>query len=103
MTGEAARRDLDPWQIAREEEQNFKEDSKVLRIRPAAAYPRATEHVPEMIAMIEALIEKGHAYEVGGNVYFDATSFPASNRTLRSAASSNASPWVTTRTVPPSR
>jgi len=73
---EAARRRLDPWQIAREEEENFKQDLAVLRILPAHHYPRATEHVPEMIAMIERLIESGHAYAVGGNVYFDVRSFP---------------------------
>src|SRR5262249_53403908 len=48
---EAARRQLDPWQIAREEEANFKEDLAALGIVPAHHYPRATEHVPEMIAM----------------------------------------------------
>jgi cysteinyl-tRNA synthetase len=72
---EAARRQLDPWQIAREEEQNFKDDLAVLGILPAHHYPRATEHVPEMIAMIEALIANGHAYAAEGNVYFDVRSF----------------------------
>ena len=38
--------------------------------------PRATEHIPEMIEMIEALIERGHAYEAGGDVYFIVRSFP---------------------------
>jgi cysteinyl-tRNA synthetase len=73
---EAARRKLDPWQIAREEEQNFKDDLAVLRILPAHHYPRATEHIPEMIAMIEALLANGHAYAADGNVYFDVRSFP---------------------------
>jgi len=73
---EAARRQLDPWQIAREEERNFKEDLAALSILPAHHYPRATEHVPEMIAMIEALLAKGHAYPAEGNVYFDVRSFP---------------------------
>ncbi len=72
---EAARRKLDPWQIAREEEENFKQDLAVLGILPAHHYPRATEHVPEMIAMIEKLLEDGHAYEAEGNVYFDVASF----------------------------
>ena len=62
---EAARRSLDPWQIAREEEENFKADLAVLRIQPAHHYPRATDHVPEMIAMIETLIAKGHALPGG--------------------------------------
>jgi len=73
---EARRREIDPWEIAREQETYFKEDLKVLEILPAAAYPRATDHVPEMIAMIETLVAKGHAYEVDGNVYFDVASFP---------------------------
>jgi cysteinyl-tRNA synthetase len=73
---EAARRKLDPWQIAREEEANFKEDLAVLRILPAHHYPRATDHVPEMIEMIEKLVADGHAYEADGNVYFDVASFP---------------------------
>jgi len=72
---EAARRALDPWQIAREEEQAFKEDLAALRVIPAQHYPRATEHVAEMIEMIEALLAKGHAYAADGNVYFDVRSF----------------------------
>ena len=72
---EAARRSLDPWEIAREEEANFKADLAVLRIQPAHHYPRATDHVPEMIEMIESLLESGHAYRADGNVYFDVTSF----------------------------
>jgi len=43
---EAARRKLDPWQIAREEERNFKDDLAALGIVPAHHYPRATGHVP---------------------------------------------------------
>jgi cysteinyl-tRNA synthetase len=41
--------------------------------------PRATEHIPEMISLIEELIEKGHAYapsEANGDVYYDVESFP---------------------------
>jgi cysteinyl-tRNA synthetase len=72
---EAERRALDPWKIARDEEQNFKGDLAALGMLPAHVYPRATEHVPEMIEMISALIERGHAYEVDGNVYFDVGSF----------------------------
>ncbi len=77
---EAQRRQLDPWQIAAEAEAWFHEDLKVLRCRPAHRYPRATDHVPEMIEMIEALIASGHAYEVDGNVYFSVASFPRYGR-----------------------
>ncbi len=67
---------VDPYEIARQVEAWFHEDRKALRIRDAERYPRATEHVAEMIEMIETLIEKGHAYAVGGNVYFSVESFP---------------------------
>ena len=73
---EARLRRLDPLQIAREEEAHFRADLAALHMRPAHAYPRATEHVPEMIEMIEVLIAKGHAYRADGNVYFDVRSFP---------------------------
>jgi len=43
-------------------------------ILPAAHYPRATEHIAEMHAMIAKLIERGHAYAAGGDVYFDVRS-----------------------------
>ncbi|MGH7163551.1 MAG: cysteine--tRNA ligase, partial [Planctomycetota bacterium] len=73
---EAERRRLDPWAIAREEERNFREDLAALKILPAHRYPRATEHVPEMIALIEELLRKGYAYVVEGSVYFSVRSFP---------------------------
>jgi cysteinyl-tRNA synthetase len=43
-------------------------------IRPASVYPRATAHIAEMHAMIAQLIDKGHAYAAGGDVYFDVRS-----------------------------
>ena len=43
-------------------------------IKPATLYPRATRHIPEMHALIARLIEKGHAYAAGGDVYFDVRS-----------------------------
>ena len=50
-------------------------DMRGLNLKRADVYPRVTEHVPEIIDLIEALIERGHAYESGGSVYFDVTSF----------------------------
>jgi cysteinyl-tRNA synthetase len=47
-----------------------------LNVLPPDIEPRATEHIPEMIAMIERLIERGHAYEADGDVYFIVRSFP---------------------------
>jgi len=74
---EAQAKKVDPWQIAREVEGWFHEDRKTLRILDAHRYPRATEHIPEMISMIEALVKNGHAYVADGNVYFSVGSFPA--------------------------
>ncbi len=50
-------------------------DARGLGIRPATVHPRATESIPEIIAMIEELVAKGHAYEMDGDVYFSTRSF----------------------------
>jgi len=77
----AARREKkDPWQIAAFYEEAFRQDARTLRLAPAHHYPRATEHIGEMIELVAALIAKGHAYEVNGSVYYDVTTFPAYGR-----------------------
>jgi cysteinyl-tRNA synthetase len=48
----------------------------VLGVLPPTYEPRATGHIPEMIVLMERLIERGHAYAVDGDVYFDVRSFP---------------------------
>ena len=52
-----------------------KQDMEALNIKPATHQPRATEEIGGMIKMIQRLIEKGHAYEVDGTVYFKTRSF----------------------------
>lgn len=54
----------------------FFEDLSVLNIQPATAYPRATEHIEDMLAMIDALVRRGFAYAQGGSVYFRLSAFP---------------------------
>lgn len=54
----------------------FFEDLDTLGILRADVYPRATGHIPEMIALVERLLERGHAYVVDGSVFFDISSFP---------------------------
>src|SRR3954452_3963316 len=68
----------DPFDIARFYEQHFHDDNAALNIRPAGAYPRASDSIELMVDLIATLIDKGHAY-VGndGSVYFDARSFPS--------------------------
>ena len=53
----------------------FFEDSDALGIHRADYHPRATDLIPEMIAYIEKLLEKGFAYKVNGDVYFDISKF----------------------------
>ena len=51
-------------------------DAKALGIRPATVHPKATEHIPEIISLIERLIENGHAYATpGGDVYYRVSAF----------------------------
>lgn len=64
-------------QIADFYTQAFHEDEAALNILPAHIFPRATDHIPEMIAIIEGLLAKGIAYEVNGYVYYDIKRFPA--------------------------
>jgi cysteinyl-tRNA synthetase len=54
----------------------FFRDLGLLGIQPAERYPRATDHVPEMIALIEKLSERGHTYVSDGNVWFKIATFP---------------------------
>lgn len=65
------------WDVARFYEDRFHEDVRRLRIKPAHHYPRATEHIPEMIENIQRLVARGHAYVTDQqNVYFDVATFP---------------------------
>ena len=53
-----------------------KKDAEGLNVEPATYNPKVTEEMPEIIEMIKTLIEKGHAYEVNGSVFYDTKSFP---------------------------
>src|SRR5262245_35670959 len=64
------------WQVAQRNERAFSWAYDVLGCRPPTLEPRATGHVPEMIALIRRLIERGPAYADGGDVYFDVASYP---------------------------
>lgn len=68
-----------PWfAVAYENERALHQAYDVLGCLPPTYEPRATGHVPEMIAMIQDLIDRGHAYPAGGgDVYFDVRSWPS--------------------------
>jgi cysteinyl-tRNA synthetase len=55
--------------------QAFFEDLATLRVKPATLYPRATEHIEEMADLVQRLIDRGHAYEQDGSIYFRVASF----------------------------
>ena len=65
----------------------YNEDMAALGVMPPDVEPRATEHIAEMITMIESLIERGFAYESDGHVLFDVTAYDdygaLSKRSLR--------------------
>ena len=54
----------------------FFEDIKVLNISRADYYPRATEHITDIVQMIKGLLRKGYAYKKNGSIYFDISKFP---------------------------
>jgi cysteinyl-tRNA synthetase len=67
---------LSAAEIAQKYTDAFLLDSDLVGIERADLYPRATDHIDDMIKIIQTLFEKGHAYEVDGTVYYDVTSFP---------------------------
>jgi cysteinyl-tRNA synthetase len=54
----------------------FLEDCKTLRIEIPEIMPRATEHIPEMVALIQKLEQKGYTYNKDGSIYFNISHFP---------------------------
>ncbi|WP_288635844.1 cysteine--tRNA ligase [uncultured Limosilactobacillus sp.] len=55
--------------------QAFMADTTAVNIEPATKHPRATENIPDIIAFVQTLIEKGYAYESDGDVYYRARKF----------------------------
>ena len=70
LTGRSA------YEIAAYYTERYLDDQAKLNILPAHLNPKATEHIPRMLAMTERLIERGLAYVANGNVYYDVSRFP---------------------------
>ncbi len=65
------------WAWAQRHEREFDAAYRALGVKPPTCEPRATGHIPEMIALVSRLIERGHAYTGSpGNVYFSVSSLP---------------------------
>jgi len=76
MLAQARKEGKTSLQIAQFYTEAFHQDEARLNILPAHIFPRATDHIPEMIAIIHGLQAKDIAYEINGNVYFDIKRFP---------------------------
>jgi cysteinyl-tRNA synthetase len=63
------------WEWASTHERSFEEAYEALGCLPPSIAPRATGHVTQMVELMERLIERGHAYASGGDVYFSVKSF----------------------------
>ena len=72
----AAAEEIPWWALAERNHREFTSGYAVLGCRPPDVEPRATGHLPDMIALIERLVAGGHGYATGGDVYFDVNSAP---------------------------
>ncbi len=72
----ARRERVEPMELVETYTRSYFEDMDALGVVRPNISPRASAHIPEQIEWIKALIEKGYAYEVDGNVYFSVEKFP---------------------------
>jgi cysteinyl-tRNA synthetase len=71
----ANERGLSAQEVAARYTVAFFEDLQRLGVQPADVYPRATEHISEIITLVQTLLDKGFAYELDGDVYFNVGKF----------------------------
>ena len=64
------------YEIAAHYTKQYLQDSAEMNILPPQVNPKATDHIPEMLAMTQQLIDRGLAYVANGNVYYDVSRFP---------------------------
>ena len=65
-----------PWEIAAFYTDAFFKDIEALNVGKPEIIAKATDHIPEMIAFVQGLLEKGYAYEISDGIYFDIGKFP---------------------------
>ncbi|MBU4490601.1 MAG: cysteine--tRNA ligase [Actinobacteria bacterium] len=75
IIGKASEEGVSTGAVAEKYRVAFEEDMAALGIEPPDIAPRATECIPDMLEFIEALLEKGYAYESDGDVYFEVEKF----------------------------
>ena len=80
----AARQTGRTWrEVADEYTESHLEELKQLSVEPPTHMPKASEHLPEIIGLVEALVEAGHAYQIDGDVAFHVPSFAGYGRLSR--------------------
>ncbi|MDD5259505.1 MAG: cysteine--tRNA ligase, partial [bacterium] len=72
----AQEKNVQPLELAQKNIDAYFQDINALNIKPALKYPRVTEHIPDIIKIVENLVNSRHAYVVDGDVYFRVASFP---------------------------
>jgi len=82
----AKREGKDPLALAEMYTKKFIEDRHKLNILDPHVMPKATEHIPLMVELIQRLIQTGHAYAAADGVYFDVTTFPGYGTRLNAEA-----------------
>jgi len=76
IIGVSAQEGVPWWAVAERNQRAFTRAYDALGCRPPDVEPRATGHVPEMIALMDRLIDRDHAYAADGDVYFDVRNYP---------------------------
>ena len=71
----AGHENVEWWALGERNTRAFTAAYDALNVLPPTGEPRATGHVPEMVVLMQRLIDAGHAYAAGGDVYFDVRSF----------------------------
>ena len=72
----AKEKGVEPLKLAREYERYFFEDLAALKIDSINYFARASEYIPEIVQLIQRLLEKGYAYETKSGIFFDTEKFP---------------------------
>ena len=69
----ARERGEDPGALAKRYSQRYLEDMESINVKPASQYAYVTEEIPQVVAMVQVLIDKGFAYAIDGDVYYRVT------------------------------
>ena len=75
MIQRAQEQNIDLFSLGKKYTDVFFKDLTALHIKPATANPKVTEHIPEIISLIQILLKKGFAYETDDGVYFKVSAF----------------------------